>query len=143
VRSAFEAAVPSTVARKRVTAHERQLVVRILAYWHAKTEVRVRAPDVGRGIVGRLREYPELQPEDHRGLIDANLRRPWWEGTATPQVLYGNGVAFEAALARWRGGRGSGDYGGRDPGKAPSEAEQQAAIDRALAESEKWSQGNG
>lgn len=90
--------VPRSVNRKPVTRAEADLTARILSYWTARTETRpITGTDVGRAVVGRLRDDPDLSAEEHRRIIDANLAAPFWSGKAPPTVLYGNGRAWASA----------------------------------------------
>lgn len=98
--------IPTTVSRKAVTKAEADLARRILDYWAARTTIAVTGTDVARAIIGRLRTDPDLTPDDHKRIINANLARPFWEGKAPPTVLYGNGKAWASAKAKVGGAGG-------------------------------------
>lgn len=49
-------------------------------------------------IILRLREHPELEVEDHRGIIVRNFAAPWWNGLPSPSVIYGNSGIFERSM---------------------------------------------
>ena len=53
-------------------------------------------------IVMRLREHPELSLADHEQIIGGQFVKPWWTGTAGPEVIYGNATLFEKAMSARR-----------------------------------------
>jgi hypothetical protein len=53
-------------------------------------------------IVGRVFEHPELSADDHRAIVAAVFRAPWWTGIPGPQVIYGNAAQFERSIEMWR-----------------------------------------
>lgn len=49
-------------------------------------------------IVMRIREHPTLDVEGHVEVVRRALARPWWDGPASPAVVYGNETLFEQCL---------------------------------------------
>lgn len=53
-------------------------------------------------ILGCVFEHPELTADDHRAIVAAVFREPWWTGHPGPQVIYGNAAVFERSVEIWR-----------------------------------------
>ncbi len=92
--------VPEKVDRKRVNATEATLATQILEYFNWRNESRFAAKGFYVGIVGRIREHPELTLAHHQAVIEYVLVRGsrWWQGRADPRVIYGKDSLFESAL---------------------------------------------
>lgn len=110
---------PMKAGGKKVTDAELAMARGILAAWNEAAGQSMTSDVWIRKIVMRLREHPELDLEAHVALIGDTLGNPWWEGAATPAVIYGNGGVFEAALV----GRGSGRKAARRFGRGLTTAE--------------------
>lgn len=89
---------PREVASKPVTDAERELSLRVLAAFNEAFGKKFSGVSYLRGIIGRLREHPELTAEDHEALIAKAKRSPWWKGDPSPSVIYGNDAVFESVL---------------------------------------------
>jgi DNA-binding Lrp family transcriptional regulator len=89
---------PKTVDRRPVTDDEYALAAAVLAAFNEATGSRYDSADWISKIVMRIRERPQLGVDQHALLIASALRRPWWEGPASPSVVYGNGALFERVL---------------------------------------------
>jgi hypothetical protein len=90
---------PAAVDRKPVNGAEAHLAMQVLAAWNRATGQSLRATATLGKIIMRLREYPELDLAAHEHIIDVSLARPWWRGTPSPNVIYGNDAQFERQLA--------------------------------------------
>lgn len=53
-------------------------------------------------LVGRIRERPDLGIDEHRQIIAAAFRDPWWKGHPSPAVIYGNSAQFDTSVERGR-----------------------------------------
>jgi CRP-like cAMP-binding protein len=42
----------------------------------------------GRVVIERVAEHPALTEAEHRRIIEAAFRRPWWDGIPSPRVIY-------------------------------------------------------
>ena len=49
-------------------------------------------------IILRLREHPEMTLAQHDRVIEHAIAHPWWQGPASPSVVYGNGAQFERSV---------------------------------------------
>jgi hypothetical protein len=87
-----------SVDRQTVTEEEEDQARAILASWNEQTGQALTARDWLRMIVMRIREHPELTPNNHAAVIEEALKYPWWSGLASPNVIYGNGAQFERQL---------------------------------------------
>lgn len=96
----------ATVDRKPVSAWEAELALGILAAFNEKAGTRYRSAEYLRGIVGRIREHPDLTLSDHVSIIVRNLANPWWNDEAAPNVVYGNEATFDRAMHRVEGKQG-------------------------------------
>lgn len=100
--------VPASVARQPVTISEARQSADILAYWNEATGQTLRAATWHAKIIARLREHPELSVGNHRKIIAATLAGPkWWDGEATPSIVYGNDAQFERCIATARAAQAS------------------------------------
>jgi hypothetical protein len=88
-----------------ITAEERAIAAAVVAAFNdgAGTAYSVEA-HLGL-IVGRVFEHPRLCADDHRAIVAAVFRAPWWSGRPGIALIYGNGVQFERALDAWRSAR--------------------------------------
>lgn len=86
------------VAGRVVTDEEWELTTSIIDAFNAAAGSRYTAKAHFKAIVGRIREHPNLTAAQHRKIIDANFRDPWWSDRPGPQVIYGNEGQFERAL---------------------------------------------
>jgi GntR family transcriptional regulator len=107
VSSSFRGAgIPLTVSRKIVTDEEALLAVEILAAFNEQFGTDYRGRDHLIGIIGRLRERPDLRLGDYRELIDKLSKLTWWRkasegGTLdhpTPRHIFGSGAALDAVV---------------------------------------------
>lgn len=89
---------PKTVDRQPVTVEEAETAWEILDRWNQRTGQKLASKDWITKIILRIREHPDLDVADHDAIIANNLADPWWKGTATPSVVYGNGATFEKAM---------------------------------------------
>lgn len=87
------------VDKVAVTEDEDRKARAVLAEWNARTEQRLQSKEWLAKIVMRVREHPELSLIDHGKIIAAALAAPWWDGVASPSVVYGNGAQFERCMA--------------------------------------------
>jgi hypothetical protein len=97
-READDPREPKAVDKKRVTTAEHDLCDAVLAAFNEATGKDFQGPDARKGIIGRLRERPDLDLAAHRELIARTLASPWWEGSPSPAVIYGNSGVFERCL---------------------------------------------
>ena len=93
--------VPGVVDRERVTRHEADLATVILAEWNRQAGLSQWSKQWLAKIIMRIREHPELTFDDHAEAIRVNLCNPWWKGTPTLAVIYGNDAQFERSLAQY------------------------------------------
>jgi hypothetical protein len=93
---------PVKVAGRKVSDAERTLADEVLAEWNRQTGQSLRAPDWKSKIILRHREKPHLTAADHAVVIGVALADPWWQGPATPSVVYGNAAQFERTLEHVR-----------------------------------------
>lgn len=49
-------------------------------------------------IIMRIREHPTLDADAHVEVLRRALADPWWDGPASPAVIYGNDTLFEQRL---------------------------------------------
>lgn len=96
---------------KPTTPGECSLASAILREFNDRAGTNFTAKDWLRSIVMRVREHPELDEAHHKRVIDKVFEEPWWQGQATPSVLYGNGRVFETALVSIRRKRGADESG--------------------------------
>lgn len=90
---------PASVARKGVTDNEYLLAADVLADFNAAARTRYSGVEWVSKIILRIREYPGVSREGHAAVIDRVLSgKHWWDGDASPSVIYGNGAVFERAL---------------------------------------------
>ncbi len=91
---------PVKVDGKTITDLEWDLASFVLDHWNAATGSNppFRSVDWHRKIVMRVREHPELGAADFTAVVDRALANPWWDGSAAPNVVFGNGSVFEQAL---------------------------------------------
>lgn len=89
---------PKEVAGVKVTTVERQFALAILAAFNAAFETKFRGVYYLRGIIGRIREHPELTLVEHVDIIGRSKANPWWKDDASPAVIYGNDGVFERAM---------------------------------------------
>lgn len=92
--------VPVKVNGKLASTQEVQTAQLVLDTWNDRTGSNppFRSVDWLRKIVLRMREHPELGWGDFDRVIERALASPWWEGNASPSVVFGNGAVFEQAL---------------------------------------------
>lgn len=90
---------PAKVAKRQVTTLEGEAAVAILEIWNEEAGQSMTSEVWLGKIIGRIREHPDLSLDDHRFVIQETLRHPWWDGPASPSVVYGNGAQFERAMA--------------------------------------------
>ena len=86
-----------------VKAHELVLAQRVLSAWNELAGQSFTSQEWLRRIVARIREHPDLLLEDHERVIGSALADPWWDGAASPRVVYGNGAIFEQMLMQAKG----------------------------------------
>lgn len=86
------------VDRKPVTDDEALLAQLVLAAWNRATGQSLRAQGHLDKIIRRIREYPELDLDAHEHIIQVAISHPWWRGTPSPNVIYGNDTQFERQL---------------------------------------------
>lgn len=92
---------PANVNRKKVSQVEGHLSIRVLQAFNEIFEARpaFTATDWCAKIIMRLREHPDVSLEEHRDIIVFAHDHPWWEGPASPSVIYGNAGLFEQRMA--------------------------------------------
>lgn len=85
---------------KAITVEEWDLAQAVLDAWNTATGSNppFRSTEWIRKIVMRIREHPELREPDYQELITRALGNPWWDGSASPSVVFGNGALFENVL---------------------------------------------
>ena len=88
------------VAGKSVTDEEYALATAIVLAFndHADSAYTVDAHLTP--LVGRIREHPDLDADEHRRIIAANFAQPWWSDRPGPEVIYGNRRQFERSRER-------------------------------------------
>ncbi len=86
--------------KQEVDWQERELALRVLEAFNEMTGSNPPFTSVGwvKKIVLRVREHPELGLDQHIDVVRRALANPWWDGPASPSVVYGNGTVFEQAL---------------------------------------------
>lgn len=89
---------PWRVNGKLVTDDEALLAQLVLGAWNRATGQSLRAKGHLAKFVMRIREYPELGLDEHEHIIQVAVAHPWWRGTPSPNVIYGNDVQFERQL---------------------------------------------
>lgn len=89
---------PSTVGHKRVSDIEYGQAKAVLAAFNARAETRYTSREWIAKIVARIREHPEVGYSGHVSVIERVFAEPWWEGDASPSVIYGNAGIFERSL---------------------------------------------
>jgi hypothetical protein len=89
---------PKTVGRRRVTVDEQRLAESILLEFNDVFSTRFTLAAWGAKLVLRIREHSGLDRADHRRIIEAQARAPWWSGSPSPSVIYGNAAIFERAI---------------------------------------------
>jgi len=89
---------PKTVGRRRVTVDEQRLAESILLEFNDVFSTRFTIAAWGAKLVLRIREHSGLDRADHRRIIEAQARAPWWSGSPSPSVIYGNAAIFERAI---------------------------------------------
>lgn len=90
---------PKTVDSKPVTPEEHDLCDGILTAFNRRAGSDFRSPEYRRGIIGRIRERPEMGLPEHEALIDRTFGHPWWkDGNPSPAVIYGKSATFERCL---------------------------------------------
>lgn len=85
-----------------VTEEERALATEALAAFNATFGTRYALEAHLSLLLGRIFEHPELGAEEHRQIIAAVFREPWWSGRPGLAVIYGNASQFERSLESWR-----------------------------------------
>lgn len=113
--------LPAAVDRIRVTGPEGALALLILSSWNAQTGQRLAAKEWLSKIIMRIREHPDLDLPAHANVIAAALADPWWRGSPSPSVVYGNGAQFEKCLTHATANPG--DAGFAERGMTPEEME--------------------
>lgn len=95
---------------KPVKLDEAQLALNIVGTWNTlsgqrlvPTEARLKA------ILGRIREHPDLQLSDHGYLMRRLIEKPFGEGAAVINMLYGNANTFQVQRDKAEAGGGEGD----------------------------------
>lgn len=86
------------VDRKPVNEREALLAAAIMSAWNRQAGQSLTSWDWHAKIIRRLREHPNVTPDEHERIIAANLADPWWKGPPTPSVVYGNDAQFERAM---------------------------------------------
>lgn len=89
---------PVEVDRKPVKDGEYQLASAVLAAFNNAAGTRYSGKDWIKSLIMRIREHPDLPLEAHEATIQHQLAHPWWTGTVSPSVIYGNGRVFEKAV---------------------------------------------
>lgn len=89
---------PGTVARRPVTDDEYGLAAQVLGHFNAIFGTHYSDRDNITKIVMRIREHRDLSLDDHEAVMRAVAREPWWSGTTSPAVIYGNGGLFERCM---------------------------------------------
>lgn len=87
-----------SVNRKPVTEKEYELGSEIIEAFNAEAGSDYTFEAHFIPIVGRIREKPDLTADQHRAILAATFRAPWWEGHAGPEVVYGKASQFEKAM---------------------------------------------
>lgn len=111
---------PREVAGAAVTRAEATLASALLAYFNERAETKFRSAEYLRGIVGRIREFSDVNEAEHRRVIDhvlsARGKDKWWRDPA-PNIVYGNSRTFDRSLHNLRrSGNNGGDDAGADYG---------------------------
>lgn len=88
------------VAGKVVTDAERETAAAVLAAFNEAADSAYTVDAHLTPLVGRIREHPDLDAEEHRRIIEANFADPWWSDRPGPQVIYGNRRQFERSIER-------------------------------------------
>lgn len=90
--------VPRDVAGRQVKVEEWEKALAVLDVFNEVSGLKMTSKEWVSKIILRLREHPELEVEDHRGIIVRNFAAPWWNGLPSPSVIYGNSGIFERSM---------------------------------------------
>lgn len=104
-RGKREKSTGKKVNRKAVTQAELALATDVLAAFNEVAGTSYTIDSHFRGIVGRIRQRPDLTAEQHQAAIASAFADPWWgQSHPSPAVIYGNGAIFEKTVEETRKG---------------------------------------
>lgn len=113
------------VAGKLVTDAEYELAGKIIDAFNEAASSSYGLDTWLKRIVGRIRLMPHLTADQHRAIIRANFRSPWWQdepgNRPGPNVLYGSDEAFERAIENGRAARAAAGKGKKPRGRLARE----------------------
>jgi hypothetical protein len=89
--------VPRRVGGNEVTPAEAELAAGCLDAFNEKTGNRFRGTRWLKQIICRIHEHPEMDLAAHKRVMKSTLRRKWWRGRATPNVVWSQ-TPFEVTL---------------------------------------------
>lgn len=87
-----------TEAGKHTQPRARELALEVLRVFNELASTKFSGEGHVRQIEAVVAARGDLTLEDHRGVIERNLRAPWWSGPPSPAVIYKSLEQFERAL---------------------------------------------
>jgi hypothetical protein len=92
------AAADLCVGKMKVTDWEQDLGREIIGVFNELAGTSLTFEANFEKLVERIRQKPDLSGADHRRILEANFKNPWWSDTPGIGVVYGSAKAFEQAI---------------------------------------------
>ncbi len=86
------------VQKKPVTDYEEELGREIIRVFNDLAGTSLTFEANYEKVVERIRQEPDMSGADHRRVLEANFKRPWWSDTPGIGVIYGSAKQFEQAI---------------------------------------------